>query len=284
MPRYEGPTPNAQQQTDWIAQQQARLDRGQPLSGQGIPAGYTIDNGRIVPTSQWEQWGKGAAIGLATGIAGGYGAGALNSALAAPTVASSVAPSVSAATGGGSAAATATGAQVASTSAGWFSPTNIIPAGVQTVASIFGAKSQADASREAAELQYKATQEALADAREQRKYEQAQYANYLGRLQPYLSLGTNSASTLQNLLGRSPYTKLANNGPVPQYSQSPRPTPAVAPPPMAQAAPMAAPPPQGPPPMNTGGVKLQAPDGSVKMISDPAQVAHYKQLGATVVA
>lgn len=159
---------------------------------------------------------------------------------------------------------------MASTSAGagWFSPAAIIPSAIQGVASIFGANQQANANSEAAQLQYKSTEEALADARAQRAYEQQQYANYLGRLQPYLSLGTSAGSTLQNLLARSPYTKLANNGPLPQYSTAPamRPQPTAPQGPGTQAS-------------ASGPVMLKAPDGSTKAV-DPALVNHYMARGA----
>ena len=159
-------------------------------------------------------------------------------------------------------------AGTAASGAGWFSPANIIPSAVQGIASIYGNKQLADANSEAAQLQYKSTEEALADARAQRAYEQSQYANYLGRLQPYLSLGTNAGSTLQNLLARSPYTKLANNGPVPQYSTAPvsgggGPTPTAASP-------------------SQQPVMMRAPNGSTKAV-DPSLVNHYLSLGAVQV-
>lgn len=212
-----------------------------------------------------------------------------SAALAAPAI---LAGSGAAASGGGASTAAAGGAPVAATAsgAGWFSPANIIPASIQGIASIFGANSAANASSEAAQLQYKSTEEALADARKQREYEQAQYANYIGRLQPYLGLGTTASSTLQNLLARSPYTKLANNGPLPMYSTAPLIAPAG---PRGSGSTadvsqgiVALQPKMGSNTgtMNTGGVTLQAPDGSVKVITDPMQVQHYQSLGARVIA
>lgn len=158
--------------------------------------------------------------------------------------------------------------------AGWFSPANIIPSAISGIASIFGANQQANASSEAAQLQHQSTEEALADARKQREYEQAQYANYLGRLQPYLGLGTTASSTLQNLLARSPYTRMANSGPVPQYSTAaPRPvgsgqTPAAAAPSSFSGG--------------SGTIKLQAPDGTIKDVN-LSDAEHFKKLGAVAV-
>lgn len=233
------------------------------------------------------------------------GVGAVGSLFAAPAIAGALggsaatgaASGASAGAGAGSGAAAGTGATVASTAApaaaGWFSPANIIPSAISGIASIYGANQQANASSEAAKLQFQSTEEALADARKQREYEQAQYANYLGRLQPYLGLGTSASSTLQNLLVRSPYTKLANNGPLPQYSTMPRtempsvpqgtqgpygatpPTPAGNP--SASASPSAG---------FTGGgsdlVMLRAPDGSTRQIPRD-QSDHYVKMGAVQV-
>jgi hypothetical protein len=78
---YTGAAPSPAATEQWIAEQQARLDRGLPLNRQGIPPGYKVENGRIVRENWWDQWGKGATIGMGLGIAGGLGAGALNGAM-----------------------------------------------------------------------------------------------------------------------------------------------------------------------------------------------------------
>lgn len=77
-----GATPDEAQIERWIAEQQARLDRGEPLNAQGIPPGYEVENGKIVRKGWWEEWGKGAVLGMGAGIAGGVGAGLLNGAMA----------------------------------------------------------------------------------------------------------------------------------------------------------------------------------------------------------
>lgn len=223
------------------------------------------------------------------------GVGAVGSLFAAPVIAGALAhtaaPAIVGASGSGASGVTSgatavaggsSAATAAPAAAGWFSPANIIPSAISGIASIYGANQQANASSEAAKLQFQSTEEALADARKQREYEQAQYANYLGRLQPYLGLGTTASSTLQNLLARSPYTKLANNGPLPQYSTAPASMPIAPMPPVPQGT--AGPTGNTPPPSSgfTGGgatVKLQAPDGSVRDIP-MAQVDHFKKMGA----
>lgn len=80
---YPGQVPDQGAIDQWIAEQQARLDAGLPLTQQGIPPGYKIENGKIVKQNWWDQWGKGATIGMGTAIAGGYGAGLLNDLMAA---------------------------------------------------------------------------------------------------------------------------------------------------------------------------------------------------------
>ncbi len=67
----------------WIDEQQARLDAGLPLSTQGLPPGFVVDdNNQIVRQGWWDEWGKGAALGMGLGIAGGIGAQGLNGLLA----------------------------------------------------------------------------------------------------------------------------------------------------------------------------------------------------------
>lgn len=100
-----------------------------------------------------------------------------------------------------------------------------VPAAIGAVSSIFGAKSQSNASKRAAEVEAKSSSEALADARAQREYEQerdrentaytrqqvegdktytrGQYADYLGRLTPYANAGAKAVSGLSaNFAGR----------------------------------------------------------------------------------
>lgn len=156
-------------------------------------------------------------------------------------------------------------ASTAVSAPGWFSP-SVLSQGIGAGLSLYGQSKLANASEEAARLEHASTEEALADARAQRKYEQDRYADYLGRLQPYLGLGTNAGSTLQNLLKSNPYSKLANGRQ--QAPSMPQ-----------QYAPM----------VNAGAgqtpaaaaqmVTLRAPDGSQKQVpGDQAQ--HYIGLGA----
>ncbi len=289
---------------DWAALTQyvnSALDTGSnrtryavQVNGQGEIKIQDRDNPWTSPAT----WGP-IAVGAAGGIAALTAIPSAGASEAAGLSASSVlgegagvsAGTTAALTSGASAAAggTEVAGSTAASGAGWFSPTNIIPSAIQGIASIFGANQQANASSEAAQLQYKSTEEALADARKQREYEQQQYANYLGRLQPYLGLGTSAGSTLQNLLARSPYAKLANNGPLPQYSTAPLPTTVTPMPPVPQGTqgPYGATPPSGPQGPGTQmqsqqPVTLRAPDGSTKQVQ-PWEADHYLKAGAVAV-
>jgi hypothetical protein len=95
----------------------------------------------------------------------------------------------------------------------------IISAGIGGGMQYAGGKAQADATKQASQLQNQFNEKALAAAQEQLKWQREQYGNYLQRMQPYNQLGLNAGSTLSNLLARSPYTRMANQGPLPVYSQ-----------------------------------------------------------------
>lgn len=146
-----------------------------------------------------------------------------------------------------------------------------VGAGIGAIASIFGSKKQSSAQKQATQAQTRANDEALAYQKEQdayarqraedetrysreqdalnralllenRDYARGQYANYLGRLNPYLEGGTRAFSGLQgSLRGNIAATT---------------------------------------PTMGGGGmVTLRGPDGSTRAV--PAgQVDHYVRLGA----
>lgn len=90
-------TPSGEAIQQWIHDEQARLDSGLPISQRGIPPGYKVSNGQIVKTNWWDDWGKGAAIGMGLGVAGGalFGAPAAGAA----SGAAATAPTVSGAAG-----------------------------------------------------------------------------------------------------------------------------------------------------------------------------------------
>jgi hypothetical protein len=93
---------------------------------------------------------------------------------------------------------------------------------VSAASGIYGAHKQSEATEDAAKVQKDYNDKALAAAEEQRNYERQQYADRLNRLAPYRNLGVASTATLSNLLARSPYTRMANQGQarVPSYAQS----------------------------------------------------------------
>lgn len=262
-------------------QESAWSGMAQPNGPFSKPAAWDQGTGEYKSDTDW-----GTLLGTA----------AVGSLFAAPVVASAFGGGGAATTAaaGGSGAGAGTGATVATAApagAGWFSPASLITPIVSGIASIYGANQQANANSEAAQLQHQSTEEALKDARDQRAYQQQQYSDYIGRLAPYRNMGLTAGSTLQNLLARSPYTRMANEGPLPQYSTAPQQS---APQPMQQA-------PVSVPQLDqsrlagntgiTGGmnsaggqplVMLRAPDGSTKQVSaDQAQ--HYLSRGAVQV-
>jgi len=102
----------------------------------------------------------------------------------------------------------------------------LIASGVAGTASIIGANKQAGAAEQGSQLQYKSTEEALADARAQRAWQQQQYQNYQNqfsayqqRMQPFLDTATQQNRTLGQLLARSPYAQYAATGQAPAPQQ-----------------------------------------------------------------
>lgn len=229
------------------------------------PPAWDPQTGTYSSSTDW-----GTLLGTA-GVGGLFAAPAIAGALAGGGGTAAAAGAGSSAGSGAAAGTGATVATAAPSAAGWFSPSSLIPSIVGGIASIYGANQQANANQEGAQLQYQSTEEALKDARDQRAYQQQQYADYLGRLSPYLSLGTNAGSTLQNLLAKNPYSQYANAPTSAPQPQSPQP--------MTQA-------PSSSPAMNTSSgqsmVTLRAPDGSQKQVN-AADAQHYLGLGATAV-
>lgn len=104
-----------------------------------------------------------------------------------------------------------------------FNPLSLISAPIQGAFQYAGGKAQADATKQASQLQEQFNEKALAAAQEQQQWQRGQYANYLTRLEPYNQMGMQSGTTLTSLLGRSPYAQYANTGqaPTPQQYQLP---------------------------------------------------------------
>jgi hypothetical protein len=100
-----------------------------------------------------------------------------------------------------------------------FNPLSLVTAPISGAFGLAGSKAQANAEQQASQLQHQSTEEALADARTQRQYQQGQYADYLGRLQPYMNLGNTAGSTLQAALAKSPYGVVAAGGQAPPPQQ-----------------------------------------------------------------
>ena len=151
-------------------------------------------------------------------------------------------------------------------------PGAVAGAAIGAVASIFGNKKQASASKYATQAQTRAADEALAYQKEQdaynrkvsederayqrsqdaltrqlaleaRDYSRGQYADYLGRLRPYAGVGERAVTGLERQLGG---------------------TVAATVPSMARGG---------------GMVTLKSPSGSVRQVP-AAQAAHYMSLGA----
>ena len=107
-----------------------------------------------------------------------------------------------------------------------FSPWSLAAAPISGAFQYAGGKAQAGAEKEAAQLQHQTAEEALADARKLRDWQQQQYSNYLGqqqafvnRMQPYNQMGMQAGQTLGGLLARSPYAGYAQTGTLPKPQQ-----------------------------------------------------------------
>ncbi len=103
-----------------------------------------------------------------------------------------------------------------------FSPWSILGGGIGGAFQYAGGKAQADAQKEATQVQNQFNEKSLAAAQEQLQWQRAQYGNYLQRMQPYNQQGMAAGTTLSNLLARSPYAAFGNGArnAAPIYSQS----------------------------------------------------------------
>lgn len=203
-------------------------------AGVTLPPGMEIDGaGNINQDQGWSKYKKpvltGLAIGgaaLATMGASGFGplAGVLHgSAAALPGAANVGALSDLGALGLGSSAlpSVATGAGVVGGAARGYgsflgrNSSDLLRYGAPVVGGLIGAKMSANADRDASELEYRATQEALADAREDRQYQRGvaeeqrdygrgQYGSYLERLEPYRASAQPALGRLESYLGGRP--------------------------------------------------------------------------------
>lgn len=220
---------------------------------------WKAENGVISPRASWlERNGWVFPVAVGAGVLAAPAIGGWVSGSGAATGASSAG-----AAGVGTTGAAGAGTAGAAGAAG-FSTAGAGAAGVSAftdiLTSVFSSRSQQTASREAAQMQYRATQDALAYQREQdaytrqrdeertaydrrtseeaRGYDRNQYANYLGRLDPYAKVGAAAVTGLASSL---------------PSVQSQRPT-------------------------MGGMVKIQAPTGEVRDVPE-AHAAHYLSLG-----
>lgn len=248
------------------------------------PSGYEINNGMVMTGPNWlERYAPYLAAGALTAGAVlpalGVGAGADAAATAAATDAGAASvPIVGGATIpelAGTAAATGGSGGAALLSATGLS--KILPAALQyglpVAGNLIGATLQSNASKDAAQLNYQATEDALKQAQAELDYQhsqdaiknqrfndvtaynQGQYGNYVARLAPYQQAGADATSRLTAILGGTPST-----APMPVGSgQIP-----------AAAA------------NSTQMVQLRAPNGQVQAVP-AAQASHYLALGATQV-
>lgn len=113
-------------------------------------------------------------------------------------------------------AVTTGGPDVASTSVNpswWSSVGRLIPTAVAGATQIYGARTMANANRDASQLEYDATMRALEDAKEdrdytrktaeeQRAYDRQQYADYRNRMQPYERAGSAATDRLSSVLAQ----------------------------------------------------------------------------------
>jgi len=223
----------SQSPLDWLALTQYssnKLDLGN-AANRGRYAATIGGSGNVQvsdPNNPWTSpgtWGPVIVGAAAAPFALGYGAANSAAASAAGAgatgstvpVTGALVPATSGAIG-----ATGTGANMASI----FTNPNVISAGIGGGFQYAGGKQQANANQQAAQLQYKATEEALADARAQRAWQQQQYQNYQNqfsayqqRMQPFLDTATQQNRMLGQLLARSPYAQYAATGQAPAPQQ-----------------------------------------------------------------
>lgn len=260
------------------------------LAGFGAAAGGTALAGVL--------GGGGAGAGAATGV--DYGAAATVPEIGANAGALATVPAI----GGGAAttaATTAAGVGTAAKAGSWLtSPyASLIGQGINAIGGIVGANISAGAQEKGLAQQQAQFDAALAAQKEQQDYDRGtaaelkdynrnQYGSYLGRLQPYADTGYEANDRLGQFMNSprssggtrvAPQSQNAYALPPQAPAPSPMPSPAPAPAP-ATPSPTPAPAPQ-PQAQQPATVRMRAPNGQEKDV--PAdQVAHYQQLGATV--
>jgi hypothetical protein len=242
-----------------------RLKDFQTQTGFKIPEGYTINaqSGKIE-----EDWGVGdylkagaltlaapLAIGAAGALAGGGAAGG-------------------AAGAGGTSAGTTAGTVTASSAPSWlervgnFLGSDLGRTAIGVGGNLLGTKMQADAAKDAAALNQKYLDDALAYEKERDAYARSTEANrygaMMGRTDPYAQTGASANARMASLLGLSAPSA---SGPPPQTPMGPAAGAGGA----GGGSPAAAP--------DTPMILMQAPDGTSKPI--PAhEEAHWSKLGA----
>jgi hypothetical protein len=150
-----------------------------------------------------------------------------------------------------------------------------IPALANIFGNIYAANKQAGASADALAQQQKQFDEALAVAKEEQTYNRNQYGDYLGRLAPYKAAGDDANYREAQYMG----TPQASGGTTaPSSVATPPPQPGNGP--AASVVPPVQPP--GGTSQQSATVRMKAPDGTEQDIPS-GQVAHYQQLGATVI-
>lgn len=268
--------------------------------GVGAAAALSGAGGATVAGGYSTGAGATGASGTAAAL-GGYGT-------VAPVVGGTVAGTVAPAAVGGTVAgttATGTGATIAGTGLG----SELLRYGIGAGGNILGNYLQARAQGQASDAQQKYLEEALAYAKEQDAYnrrvaaekvqtEASRYADYSGRIAPYLATGSDANARMASVMGLpSPAAYSANpTGPsstAPRITTQPVPSgPTTVPTPgVPEGAGVPNPydvsrgtssAPQTP--QSAGGmVHMQAPDGSQRLVP-AAQVQHWLSKGAAVVS
>ncbi len=91
-----------------------------------------------------------------------------------------------------------------SSSSSDFNPLSLITAPISGAFNYAGGKAQADATKQAAQLQNDYNTKALADAEAQRAWQRQQYNDYLTRTEPYREYGEQAGNSLSQMLARGP--------------------------------------------------------------------------------
>jgi hypothetical protein len=244
---------------------------GAALGGGGAGTGGTAATGG---------WGSTEFLGPAVEGAGAGGAGAVPAAAA--TTVEDLFASGSAIPNVGAAGNTL--ADIAANSGGGGGATSwltkllgkdtTIPALANVFGNIYAANKQAGASEEALKQQQAQFDAALKVAQEEQTYNRNQYGDYLGRLAPYNQAGLEANSREAQYMAQP-----SASGGFPARSSVAPPTPQPSSGPAASVVPPVQPPGGT---QQSATVRMKAPDGTEQDIPS-GQVAHYQQLGATVI-